>query len=91
MKIHMGRRGLASLILCRGIRWEFVVKYTTRPLYFRKITPVPIEKEGGLTPPSQYTFRRKEKYLATAGIYLEPRVAQLVAQSLYQTHHLGPG
>ena len=37
------------------------------------------------------TFRGKEKYLATAGNIFEPRLAQLVAQSLYQIRHLDPG
>jgi len=42
MKAYRGRRGISPLILNLSARWKWMFKFTSRPLYFRQRTPVPI-------------------------------------------------
>jgi hypothetical protein len=55
VKAYRGTRGIAPLILNLGTRWRWVVNFTPRPLYPRKINPVRTEEEAGLAPEPAYT------------------------------------
>ena len=67
------------------IRWRWVVNFTPRPHYLRKINPVSIQYEAGWTPEPIWTLRRREKFLYHDGF--EPRTVQPVAQSIYHLRY----
>jgi hypothetical protein len=69
IKIYRRNEGAASLILNLGTKLRWLVSLTPRQIYpLWKNTPVPIKLEAGWIPDATWTFWRRDKSLAHAGI-----------------------
>jgi hypothetical protein len=68
MKMYRRSIGITPLILDLGTRWRRVVNFTSQTLYSLGKTSVPNEQEAGFAPEPVWTFWRREKSVATAGI-----------------------
>jgi hypothetical protein len=72
-------RGIVLANLSIGARWSSVIDVTLRPLYPHERTQAPTHWKGGWTPQPVWTFWKKEKSLASAGIWtLDPPARILV-------------
>ena len=50
MKAQRGSKGIAVSFINLGATWEYVVNAMPRPIYPRKIDPIPIVQEAGWGP-----------------------------------------
>jgi hypothetical protein len=70
-----GSRSTAPFILNVGTRRRWMVNFTSRPLYPRRITPVPISQEATLAPEPVLTVLERKKSLASTAIRTPDRPA----------------
>jgi hypothetical protein len=61
MKVYMGNRGIAPLIINLGPSWRWVVNVTPRLLYPQERTVVPIEMEADWVQEQVWTILEKRQ------------------------------
>ena len=78
------RMGSVSL----GTRRKWMISFTSRPLYPRERTPVPIKQEAGWAPKLVWTFRPNKKFLALVVIRNPNRISSSVFAIMSTLSHV---